>query len=216
MKQIAPDIIKLINKIPKRFIVLQVLTGQYGSIIYRSIAGSDNVIAWKEKDYTGEYLQPLEWPHKTEGYNIYDVSDITYKIFKENHLVTAHISVPLLENSWARNIITDLQKNKISLVKTHNIDVHETLNCKIIRIVGDPSSACLYKSPFYRITESCLHKINKENICNIDISKFLSNDFNIFLDEYLKMTSFLDINVNINNVRQYILLHKEKMKRFDG
>ena len=216
MKKISSDIIKVINKIPSKFIILQVSAGNFGSIVYRSIAGSDNIIDWKEK-YTGadENLQPLEWPHKTEGYKIYDIGDITYDIFKENHLATAHITRPLLENSSIRDIITDLQKNKISLIKTHDINAHEILNCKIIRVVGDSSTVCLYKSPHMRTIKQVLSKTNKENVCNIDISNFLNDNFSIFLDEYLKMTSFLGINVNINNVRQYILLHKDKMKRYN-
>jgi len=216
LRKIPIDIIELINKVPNKFILLQVLPGHFGSIVYRAIAGSDPIIYWDRK-YAGsdEDLQPLEWPHGTEGFKIYDVKDITYNIFKENHLATAHISKPLLENSWFKDIVTDLRKNKVSLIKTHDEHIHESLTCKIIRVVGDHNSACLYTSPFMRTSSKSLSKVNKNNIHNLDISYFLNEDFDIFLNEYLKMTAFLDINVNINNVRQFILLHKDKMRRYN-
>ena len=43
----------------------------------------------------------------------------------------------------------------------------------------------------------------------------MSDDYDTYTDEYLKLCSFLELTPNINNVRQYILLLKDKINRYE-
>ena len=44
----------------------------------------------------------------------------------------------------------------------------------------------------------------------------MSDDYDTYCQEYLKLCSFLNLSPNINNVRQYILLLKDKINRYEN
>jgi len=212
------NVLELVNRLPKNFCILQAKSGFFGSLVYRSIIGSSDNFVWKP-EFCGcaESLGPLEWPHKTEGYNIYELNNNkTYDWFKENHLATAHISHKLIEYCTLEEIIQHLDRKKILLLKTHNMDIHEKFLSKIIRIVGKTSEITDPKqSTFRKHRHKVFEEVSKENIHNLNIERFMNDDFDVFCDEYIILCRFLDLNSNINNVRQYILLLKEKIKRYE-
>jgi hypothetical protein len=213
------SISNIINKAPDNFLILQAKGGFFGSLVYRAIAGSSKKFVW-EKEFTGckEDLSPLEWPKLTEGFDIYDQDENrTYTWFKENHLTTAHISLKLLEKSTQNDILKKYNKNKILIIKTHDMNLHSEFSCKIVRIVGSIKSITkLYgnDTTFRRHHNIDISQIKQHNLHNLNIEKFMSVNFDIFIDEYLKLCNFLDIPCNINNVRQFILLSRDKLKRY--
>jgi hypothetical protein len=212
------DVIKLINIKPNNFCILQADTGFFGSLVYRVVVGSSDNFIWSY-DFSGcaEKLRPLEWPHLTEGYNIYTISDNrTYSWFKENHLATAHISHKLLEYSSKEDIIKFYNKEKILLLKTHDLTNHSYFSCKIVRVVGSVYKIFDPKETTFRTKRYNLIKpIYQNNIHNLIIDNLMSEDFDIFIDEYIQLCYFLDISPNINNVRQFILLMRDKLKRYE-
>lgn len=212
------NVVKILNTAPNNFTVLQFRSGFFGSLVYRSIIGSSNDYVWN-KDFCGctEDLGPLEWPRLTEGFDIYELNyNNTYKWFKENHLATAHSSTKMIEYSTVNDILKYVDKNKILLLKTHNLKIHKQFKCKTIRITGKiPSITNLEigESTFRKHHDEVL-EVEQENLHNLNIENFMSNDFDIFVKEYLGMCSFLNIPCNINNVRQFILLLRDKLKRY--
>lgn len=209
----------IINKAPENFLIVQALEGFFGSLVYRIIAGSSDKFTWK-KEFTGceENLGPLEWPKKTEGFNIYDQSDNkTYDWFKENHLTTAHISHKLLENSTPNDILKTYDKNKTMILKTHDMDVHSKLSCKIVRVIGSIEKIIILDAKNTRIRKNqdkVFSKIDQNNLHNLTIQNLLDEDFETFITEYLNLCYFLGTPYNINNVRQFILLSRDKLKRY--
>ena len=209
----------IINKVPNNFLILQAREGFFGSLVYRSIAGSDRKFVWR-KEFSGceEDLGPLEWPRLTEGFDIYDQDENkTYTWFKENHLTTAHLSHKLLEKSTQNDILKVYEKNKTLILKTHDMNLHSELSCKIVRIVGaikDITKLYGNDTTFRKHHNIIITEIKQHNLHNLNIENFMSVDFNIFIDEYLKLCKFLDISCNINNVRQFILLSRDKLKRY--
>jgi len=215
------DIIEFINKYPQKFKILCVKGGFFGSLVYRIIVGSDNKFVWKPEfasPVAKEVLKPLEWPVKTEGFAIYDLDNIekAYNCFKEQQLASVHIGVKLLEALEDCESLAKLnEKNKLLLLKTHDLDCHKILNCEIIRVYGslnifhNPAETTLRQS-----NSRYFDPIYQDNVYNLEVCNLVSDNFEIFLYEYLKLCNHLDINININNVRAFILLLLERIKRF--
>lgn len=213
------SISNIINKAPKNFLLVQAKGGFFGSIVYRAIAGSSKKFVWK-REFCGcnEELGPLEWPNLTEGFNIYELNENrTYAWFKENHLTTAHISHKLLEKSTQSDILKKYSKNKILIIKTHDMNLHSEFSCKIVRVVGSIKNITELTGKATTIRKHydvTIPSVEQHNLHNLNIEKFMSIDFDIFIDEYLKLCNFLDIPCNINNVRQFILLSRDKLERY--
>lgn len=214
---IKDSIVDTINSFPNKFIIISAYSGYFGSLLYRVVAASNNTYIWKD-DFSGtqEELKPLEWPRLTEGFFIYNVSN-GYIHFKENHFATAHISFELLENMKnKRELLKNYEKGKKLILRTHNINCHNFINCKIIRLFGNltkiiPSHN---KMRFRRGVSSVISPIYCNNVFNLNIENFLSDDYEKFEEEYLELCNFLDTLPNINNVRSFCLLLKEKLTRF--
>ena len=64
--------------------------------------------------------------------------------------------------------------------------------------------------------KDCINHINEnEKKCHytVDSDNLFSTDYSIFLEEYLKLCSFLDLQPLINSVRAFILLLNERQTR---
>ena len=209
------DVLKTLDKAPNKFVVLSAEKGYFGSLVYRCIVGSDEQFVWKSNFYdtlNKEYLKPLEWPRSTEGFGIYDVEDKNIS-FKDNHLATAHIAVKLLENiSSLRDLSLYLEKNKTLLLKTHDLDIHNKVTCKVIRLVGSLHSNIINKNGF-RKNKKEVKPVNAANVYNVNIDNFISEDYDTFLKEYINLVNYLGVSSNVNNVRSFILCLLEKHKR---
>jgi len=99
------------------------------------------------------------------------------------------------------------------------MDIHNSLDCKIVRSVGYIKNITkLYgKETTFRWQDDVdknIAEVKQDNLHNLNIENYMSEDYEIFIDEYLKLCSFLDIPCNVNNVRQFILLMRDKLKRY--
>lgn len=212
------SILKLLNQHPDKFTILQSFVGTFGSLVYRIICSSNDKFVWKY-NFCGcaELLKPLEWPQKTEGFHIYRAPKVI-EYFKESHMATVHISIKLLEDIESiHELRSYYQKDKNLLLKTHDIDCHTYLKNPCIRIYGSVDDLVDKNVTAYRwkASRKYIEPVTAKNVYNLCIEKLLSDDYDIFLDEYLKLCAHLDILPNINNVRAFILLQKERIKRFE-
>lgn len=207
----------VINKFPNSYCLLEAPKGMFGSLVYRIIAASSDKIIWNSS-FCGstEDLAPLEWPRYQEGFLIYNIGKATYKFFKESHLAAAHISLPLLENMSFQELKNKSNFKQSLLIKSHLTDLHENYNCKVYRLTGSLKNIVPYDKNTQLRSEQHLNfmpaKTNK--VYNIDVEKLMSEDYDVFEKEYLSLCDNLDTLPNINNVRQFILLMRDKLKRY--
>lgn len=210
---------KVINKYPDNFCILQTYGGFFGSLVYRIICGSSDNFVWNSNfcGTAAESLAPLEWPKLTEGFDIYRLSNNRdYIWFKENHLATAHISHPMIEKSTIRQIVSAFDPSEILLLRTHELHYHTLFKCKIVRIVGNILNICNFsKTEFRKHGSTEIYPVEQGNLHNLYIENLMSENYDTFLEEYLSLCKFLDSPVNINNVRQFILLLRDKLRRYE-
>jgi len=207
----------LINQFPEKFSIISAKEGFFGSLVYRIIAGTDTKFVWKN-DFCGtsiENLKPLEWPRKTEGFLTYEGVPVEVT-FKENHLASVHISHQLLERHRnVKNLIGKCQKNKILLLKTHLLNSYKELRRvkKYTRIYGSTTKIINPKISGFRDSQY-IKPVSNKYVFNLNIENLMSDNYDIFFEEYLNLCNFYDMLPNTNNVRAFILLHKERLKRW--
>lgn len=208
-----PELFDLIlKKYKDRFLILTFKAGYAGNLVSRIIKSS-NQYHCKEDD-------PLRFPDSTEGFP----ADPFYKglDFKVQHLACVHQEDTLnrdrneltkKENylEWLQILkFTDYQVN----IMTHDFSLEEKYTeIKCIRIFGkfDDSyrdQRLNWNKPFTEIEPS-----NNKLVYNLNINKLLSEDYDEFEDEYLKLTWAFNLDCKINSVRSFILLWREKQKR---
>jgi len=200
---------KLIKKYSKQITFIY-YRPEYGGNLLNRIILSDEAYFWGEQHNSAEStLKPLEYPKSTEGFN---VQNNHFLSFKEQHLSCVHSSdipypIPLREHDYEilLRYKKALQNNLKICIKSQRID-QENNTCKGIRLYGQP----LYRFNSGDAVEKSFHK----NVLNVEAKKLFSEDYEEFLEEYLKVVRFLDLAPNVNQVRAFILLWIEKQKRF--
>ena len=207
-----------LNKVSDRLTIIAHAPGFAGSLVYRILAADDKFY-WS-KDISGvltdESHEPLRWPDKTEGFRINDFSNNqTYIAFKWQHLTMCHIQVPLLEDdNYIDNIIRYYNiistVNEKLLIRTHDMGIRKlNKDVKIIRIIGNLPNRFNHTENKYKQIMSEKHI----NTYNVNINNLLSIDYDIFLDEYLNLCRYLNIEPKINSVRSFILMWLDKQSR---
>ena len=202
----------LINDKYKDRLCLVSHTKDRGGALVVRIINSDSTYYW-DGDYgsynrpvnKNEKLKPLEWPRSTEGFSLYVPSD--YNVGFKYVASAVHVSNPCVydfgkfENRNSediKTILTVLDKTDKKVVfRTH--DSWTPIPIKTIRLCGD-----------YMTTENT---IKDDYSLLIELKNLFSDEYDVFLEEYLKIVMFLDLETNIDQVRSFILLYKEKMKR---
>ena len=207
----------LINQFPEKFSIISAKQGFFGSLVYRIIAGTDTKFVWKNNfcGTTIENLKPLEWPRKTEGFLTYEVSmELT---FKENHFAAVHIGSKLLEKYENEKELARLyEKNKILLLKTHLLNSYKELRVKkYTRVYGSTTKIINPKITGFRRSDY-IKPVSAKYVFNLNIENLMSDNYDIFFKEYLNLCNFYDMLPNTNNVRAFILLHKERLKRWSS
>ena len=200
-----------------------------GSAVRRIITSHD--------EYYSEYDNPLAFPNHIEGFKRHLNHFLD---FKEQHLACAHTNdVPIdivlggaksdaLGDDIDKNLILFHENQRILLDQGHKVcwRAHEDApdekffeHTKIIKLYGNSLNR-FKKAVRYKKKTNSYHDTdlvppsNSKNICNVEASKLFSQDFDEFLNEYLKIVDHLDVSPKINSVRQFILLWLEKQERF--
>jgi hypothetical protein len=217
-------IIQFINKYPELFTILYYRGGHGGNVLYRSICSTDSKFLWLKHFASADWeddnnKKPLDWPRKTEGYDMYNIGDNTS--IRENHATTAHTSVFTLEimdiSTFKLHVDLCIQNNKKLLIRTHDPDIHKIISkVLIIRICGSVGHITKAKIKYTMKSDKIIKPIIADNIHNIDNYNFLSYDYSSFEKEYLALCARLKAMPNISNVRAYVLLWLERLNRFNN
>lgn len=80
---------------------------------------------------------------------------------------------------------------------------------KILRIVGNLPDR--FNPQGYKDKNITVE--NHVNTYNLNINNLLSTDYNIFIDEYLKLCTYFNLEPMINSVRSFILMWLDKQTR---
>lgn len=224
MKKLYYD--DLLKKHKDKITVVAYLAEFGGSAVRRIVTSHD--------EYYSEYENPLAFPNHIEGFERHLNHFLD---FKEQHLACAHTNdIPInivLGAKKSDALGDDIDKynilfhedQKILLDQGHKVcwRVHEDApeenffeHTKVIKLYGRSLNR-FKKAVRYKKNTSLSDWVpasNSKNICNVEASKLFSQDFDEFLNEYLKIVDYLDVSPKINSVRQFILLWLEKQERF--
>ena len=216
--KIDDNVIKVINHKKNNFTVVAAYYGFFGSLVYRLVAGSDKKYVWNQSfSSTNEDLNPLQWPKYIEGFTVYNRDAKEWNpTFRENHATAAHIGLELVENMSAKELLKYFKNEKVLLLRTHHMYAYQRLMCKFIRVGGNLRTILpkFNKTGLRYNGYKNIYPVGKDLVHDLNIEKLLSEDYEVFLCEYLSLCQFLDILPNINNVRSFILLFNERLKRF--
>ena len=213
-------VLKFINKFPDNFVIIYQRGGFWGSVLYRSIAGSDKQFVWNKNlanSPSKEFLSPLEWPHNTEGF-IVDYKSVVLDScdFKSQHLTTCHIGVSPLKHLTFDQLLEHFDEDKKLIIKSHDLDDYKYFReVKQIRIYGDIHAMNVEGNPVRSKKQDRVVKpINVKEMYNLNINKLLSDNYDYFESEYLSLCNYLNCTTNISNVRSFILNIRERHTRF--
>ena len=218
MTKYEKEISLLLSKFNQNIVIIAHSSGYTGGLVYRILAADSNFY-WS-KDISGiitdENYEPLRWPNKTEGFKIYglDNDKQAYVMFKMQHLSTCHVQIPLIEHHTIEHIKENIRiitsSNKKLILRTHDMDIRKiNNNIKILRIVGNLPDR--FNPRGFRDKNITIE--NHINTYNLNINNLLSTDYNIFIDEYLKLCTYFDLEPMINSVRSFILMWLDKQTR---
>ena len=195
---------QLLNRLEKSIVIIHFEKGSAGSLLHRIIAHSKSFY-W-HKWYNNKHDDnSLTW------LNISDEEDNTNKY-------TCHVNYSWLDEI-KKDIISQIliikaiKSNKRIIIKTHQDIVRQlNKNIIIIRIVGNSSKLnrkILRSTHSYQVNKALL-PINEPNTYNLNINNLVSKDYNAFLNEYKDLCTYLNIEVKIDKVREFINIWRSK------
>lgn len=225
MKELFDD---LIHKHSDNITIVAYLAEFGGSAVRRIITSHD--------EYYSEFENPLAFPNHLEGFKRHLDHFLD---FKEQHLACAHTDDIPIDISWGttnkvlgkdidRHIKLFHQEQTKLLEENHKVcwRAHDddpgknfTHPTKIIRLYGRELDR-FNKAARFNKKANRYHDTNyippteSEHVLNIESSKLFSLNYDDYLNEYLKLTTYLNVVPKVNSVRQFILLWLEKQERF--
>ena len=195
----------ILKKLENKAIIIEYIRGSAGNLVQRIIA-SDSKFFWDAKlNNSYEYeSNPIKWPNKgyipNEKYKNNSTCESEHSFF--DTVITSVVGKSLL--------LKALRQNKIFSFRMHITLRHLNNNIKIIRIVGInklEDRPIIYEThPFKEFYKPIKHP----NTYNLNINNLTSTDYNIFKKEYIGLCNNLNLTPNIEEVRNFILIWKDK------
>ena len=211
---------QILYNIQDKAIIIQYKMGSAGNLVQR-IIGNDSKFYWDKVldnhiniqyvDYllsTNKYerVDSLNWPE--EGFNSSPYSachsgdSFFFAPFDNSY---NHIKVKKL-------LIRAIKVNKIFIFKSHEYLRPLNKNIIIIRIVGNTSKLnrkLLKSTDSYQVNKALL-PIKELNTYNLNINNLVSKDYNTFLSEYKDLCTYLNIEIKIDKVKDFINIWRSK------
>ena len=211
-----------------------------GHAVFRIICAHQKVF-W-HKDWCNhadtEYTDPLDFPNCVDNFSA-ENSKTTFGGNFKTSFYSVHAQrvnsdsasyeylIPYLTYfKQTQDIYFPFKGHKLAIKKGKSRTDKLVLNKSTIRIYvkKDPSKNAIRlaninirkKSLNENFIEDCLvHIAQNENRCHYTINSdnLFSTDYSVFLDEYLKLCSFLNLQPLINSVRAFVLLFNERQIR---
>ena len=226
MKKLFDD---LLQKYKDRITVVAYLAEFGGSAVRRIITSHD--------EYYSEFDNPLAFPNHIEGFERHLNHFLD---FKEQHLACAHTNDVPIDITWgpmrSKSLGDDIDLN-IKLFQQQQSELLEkdfkvcwrahddipeenfTYPTKVVKLFGKPLDRFNKAARFQKKTNKYYNAVfippsEPDFILNIEASKLFSHNYDDYLNEYLKLTTYLNVVPKVNSVRQFILLWMEKQERF--
>lgn len=211
---------QILYNIQDKAVIIQYKMGSAGNLVQR-IIGNDSKFYWDKVldnhiniqyvDYllsTNKYerVDSLNWPE--EGFNSSPYSachsgdSFFFAPFDNSY---NHIKVKKL-------LIRAIKVNKIFIFKSHEYLRPLNKNIIIIRIVGNTSKLnrkLLKSTDSYQVNKALL-PIKELNTYNLNINNLVSKDYNTFLSEYKDLCTYLNIEMKIDKVKDFINIWRSK------
>ena len=207
---------KFLKNYENRFLFILYAHGWAGSLVSRIMRSSHQYYSLED--------DPLRYPDNIEGF-VYDTSNKLS--FKKQHLACVH-SFPVSYIAWegfVEQTPVDIKADTIKYLSILN-NTDYIINFlghdfslegkypkqKYIKVYGEViRNKTFYTYDPIKKVEPSTNKLTH----NLNINNLLSDDYNKFEDEYLKLTWSFDLDCKINSVRSFILLWKERQKRLE-
>jgi hypothetical protein len=202
------DDIKFVNSTEHYMLIIQYARGSAGNLVQR-IIGVDSKYYWDKEinNCPDEGINPLQWPVRSLGFRLQDS-----KISREKQYSACHTGYcNIFDETNNKDIIKNIQlmrkaiKNKQKLIMKTDYDIRSfNKNVSIVRVIGTPvrKVACA----------KSLNPVIEDNTFNLYIEKLISNDYDIFIKEYLQLCGYLDIEPKVKAVRNFIDIWLERQK----
>ena len=206
---------QILYNIQDKAIIIQYKMGSAGNLVQR-IIGNDSKFYWDKVldnhiniqyvDYllsTNKYerVDSLNWPE--EGFNSSPYSAC--------HSGDSFFFAPF-DNSYNHIKVKKLLISKIFIFKSHEYLRPLNKNIIIIRIVGNTSKLnrkLLKSTDSYQVNKALL-PIKELNTYNLNINNLVSKDYNTFLSEYKDLCTYLNIEIKIDKVKDFINIWRSK------
>ena len=211
---------QILYNIQDKAVIIQYKMGSAGNLVQR-IIGNDSKFYWDKildnhiniqyVDYllsTNKYerVDSLNWPE--EGFN--------NSPYSACHSGDSFFFAPF-DNSYNHSrvkklLIRAIKVNKIFIFKSHEYLRPLNKNIIIIRIVGNTSKLnrkLLKSTDSYQVNKALL-PIKELNTYNLNINNLVSKDYNTFLSEYKDLCTYLNIEIKIDKVKDFINIWRSK------
>lgn len=204
------DFEKLVLKKHNKFIIIFFKAGTAGSALLRILISHNELYHSFKNLGQLEYDDPLKYPDSVAGFGVH--LDLLHRLpYKEQHLACVHLDfhTPWNAHEDFREYFKLIKQGETIVLKTHNFDLYEKFKkCKCIYILEDKplDRASINKKDGF-------HPAIPEGVFVVNINKLMSENYNTFLKEYLKIVYEFDLSPRINSVRSFILMWLERQKR---
>lgn len=219
------------------FIFLNYYTGCNGNLLFRILCAHPEIY-WNEDwaNHRDVDRSPLGWPDIVDCYDIEwadtfigygNVKTNFYAVhaqWNEDHNADATYLSKYLADfkhstaKWypIKNHRFTLHKGEYSPEKDSNLEkCHHILIKKNPHLASDRLDV-IHRDKERNFVKECMKhygKYREKAHLIVEIDNLLSNNFDTFLSEYLKIVHYFDLTPRINSIRSYILLYNERQQR---
>jgi hypothetical protein len=185
------------------------MSGSGGCLVHRIIGSDYSNIYWDKgiNNATDDSLDPLLWPDS--GFHIQKPHSIP-ETEQANYTCHTGSSMFHKEQEVDRTVLSLIIKaNKVykkAVIRTHDSFRKYNKHITIVRIVGNKNKLGRKLSK----NHDFLDPIQEPNTLNLNINNLIAEDYNTFLNECNKLSTYLNIKLDIKKVRKFILIWVRK------
>jgi len=200
---------KLLSTLVNKIILIEYMSGSGGCLVHRIIGSDYSNIYWDKgiNNATNDILDPLLWPdsgfHIQKPHSIPEAEQANYTchtgssmFYKEQEVDPTVLSLIIKAN----------KVYKKAVIRTHDSFRKYNKHIIIVRIVGDKNKLGRKLSKNHEF----LDPIQEPNTHNLNINNLIAEDYNTFLNECNNLSTYLNIEVKIDKVREFINIWRSK------
>lgn len=202
----------VLRKFPHNFIPIFYNPLFRGNAVAR-ILFSHKESAWLDKwsiTYDENYKKPLDWPESVDFFMNRHSENINTLVMAYDKVDTAlHLNPD--NEQMLKNIAHAFSKIKTGFVfiPVHPVNEPNSIFhiCPKSIVLWASDMASINQRP-YNVKPKVMNPV--DGCFNIDVSLLFSQDYQTFLDEYIRIVRWLDLTPHINAIRAFILRYLER------